>query len=84
MGDPQKYRTKEEMEEYKLKDPVEVALAKLKSTYKLTEEESNAITERVKKEVEDSVQFAEESPWPDISEVYKDIYIQEDYPFIMD
>lgn len=84
MSDPQKYRTKEETEEYKLKDPVEVALAKLKSEYNLTEEESNAITERVKKEVDDSVQFAEESPWPDISEVYKDIYIQEDYPFIVD
>lgn len=84
MSDPQKYRTKEETEEYKLKDPVEVALAKLKSEYNLTEEESNAITERVKKEVDESVQFAEESPWPDMSEVYKDIYIQEDYPFIVD
>jgi pyruvate dehydrogenase E1 component alpha subunit len=84
MSDPQKYRTKEETEEYKLKDPIEVALAKLKSDYNLTEEEANAITERVKKEVDESVQFAEESPWPDMSEVYKDIYIQEDYPFIVD
>lgn len=84
MSDPQKYRTKEEMEEYKLKDPVEVALAKLKSEYNLTDDEANAITERVKKEVDESVQFAEESPWPDMSEVYKDVYIQEDYPFIID
>ncbi len=84
MSDPQKYRTKEETEEYKLKDPVEIALNKLKSDYNFTDEEANAITERVKKEVDDSVQFAEESPWPDMSEVYKDIYIQEDYPFIMD
>jgi pyruvate dehydrogenase E1 component alpha subunit len=38
----------------------------------------------VKKEVEDSVTFAEESPWPDDSELLKDVYIQQDYPFIMD
>ncbi len=84
MSDPQKYRTKEEMEEYKLKDPVEVALTKLKSEYNLSDDEANTITERVKKEVDDSVQFAEESPWPDMSEVYKDVYIQADYPFITD
>jgi pyruvate dehydrogenase E1 component alpha subunit len=83
MSDPQKYRTKEEMEEYKLKDPVEVALTKLKSEYNLSDDEANTITERVKKEVDDSVQFAEESPWPDMSEVYKDVYIQADYPFTL-
>ncbi len=72
------------MEEYKLKDPVEVALTKLKSEYNLSDDEANTITERVKKEVDDSVQFAEESPWPDMSEVYNDVYIQADYPFITD
>jgi pyruvate dehydrogenase E1 component alpha subunit len=38
----------------------------------------------VKKEVEDAVTFAEESPWPDESELLKDVYVQEDYPFITD
>jgi pyruvate dehydrogenase E1 component alpha subunit len=34
--------------------------------------------------VAESVKFAEESPWPDDSEVYKDIYVDENYPFITD
>ena len=84
MSDPAKYRTKEELEEYKLQDPIETTLHKLKEEYKVTDQDIEAINERVKAQVEEAVQFAEESPWPDDSEVYKDIYAQEDYPFIMD
>ncbi|MEO5783845.1 MAG: pyruvate dehydrogenase (acetyl-transferring) E1 component subunit alpha [Ginsengibacter sp.] len=84
MSDPAKYRSKEEMEEYKLQDPIETTLHKLKEEYKVTDKDIETINERVKAQVEEAVQFAEESPWPDDSEVYKDIYAQEDYPFIMD
>jgi pyruvate dehydrogenase E1 component alpha subunit len=84
MSDPAKYRTKEEMEEYKLKDPVESIHTTLKNEYKISDADIEVIIERVKSEVEESVKFAEESPWPDISEVYKDVYVQQDYPFIMD
>lgn len=84
MSDPAKYRTKEEMEEYKLRDPVETLLVKLKNEYNINDADISAITERVKSEVEESVKFAEESPWPDVSEVYKDVYVQQDYPFIVD
>jgi pyruvate dehydrogenase E1 component alpha subunit len=84
MSDPQKYRTKEEMEEYKLKDPVEVVHSKLINEYKVADADIEIIHERIKAEVEEAVKFAEESPWPDDSEVYKDIYMQQDYPFIMD
>ena len=84
MSDPAKYRTKEEMEEYKSKDPVETILSTLKNDYQISDTDLEAITERVKSEVDESVKFAEESPWPDISEVYKDVYVQQDYPFIMD
>jgi pyruvate dehydrogenase E1 component alpha subunit len=84
MSDPAKYRTKEEMEEYKLQDPIETTLHKLKEEYKISEQDIEAIKERVKAQVEEAVKFAEESPWPDDSEVYKDVYIQEDYPFIKD
>ncbi|MEP6595615.1 MAG: pyruvate dehydrogenase (acetyl-transferring) E1 component subunit alpha [Ginsengibacter sp.] len=84
MSDPAKYRTKEEMEEYKLKDPVESIHTTLKNEYKISDADIDVISERVKSEVEESVKFAEESPWPDISEVYKDVYVQKDYPFIMD
>ena len=49
-----------------------------------TETEINAIDERVAGIIADSVKFAEESPWPDDSEVLKDIYMDKDYPFITD
>ena len=84
MSDPQKYRTKEEVEEYKEKDPIDYVAAKLTEQYKVSAEEIEAINERVKAEVEESVKFAEESPWPSDDELLKDVVTQEDYPFIVD
>ncbi len=84
MSDPAKYRTKEEVEEYKERDPIEYTKNRLIKSFNVTEEEIEVINERVKNEVAESVKFAEESPWPDDDELLKDIYKQEDYPFIMD
>jgi pyruvate dehydrogenase E1 component alpha subunit len=84
MSDPQKYRTKEEVEEYKQRDPIEYAKAQLLDDFKVPEADIEAINERVKAEVEEAVKFAEESPWPSADELLKDVYIQEDYPFITD
>jgi pyruvate dehydrogenase E1 component alpha subunit len=84
MSDPQKYRTKDELEQYKEKDPIEHVMKVLKDQYHVTEAEFETIIDRVKNEVEDCVKFAEESPWPDDDELLKDVYAQEDYPFIMD
>ena len=82
MSDPAKYRTKDEVEEYRLKDPIEAAKKKLLEEGRATEAEIEVINDRVKAEVDEAVQFAEESPWPDDSEVYKDIYVEDDYPYI--
>lgn len=84
MSDPQKYRTKEELEEYKERDPIDHVLAVLKKDHKVTDAVIAAIDERVKLEVEECVKFAEESPWPADDELLKDVYAQQDYPFIMD
>ena len=84
MSDPQKYRTKEELEEYKEKDPIEHVLKTLTEEFKVGAEVIEGIKERVKQEVEESVTFAEESPWPDDDELLKDVYIQKDYPYITD
>ncbi len=84
MSDPQKYRTKEEVEEYKEKDPIEVVRQALLGYFGVPEQEIAVIDEFVRAEVEDAVKFAEESPWPDDSELLKDVYIQQDYPFIVD
>jgi pyruvate dehydrogenase E1 component alpha subunit len=84
MSDPQKYRTKEEVEEYKERDPIEHCRKVLLENFKLKEAEIEVIDERVKAEVEESVRFSEESPWPSDDELLKDVYIQEDYPFVVD
>lgn len=84
MSDPQKYREKEEVEEYKQRDPIDHVLKVLKDQYKVADADIEVINERVKVEVEESVKFAEESPWPDDSELLKDVYVQADYPFIVD
>lgn len=82
MSDPAKYRSKEEVDEYKMQDPIEQCLQIIQSKKYATEKEIEAISEKIKMEVEEAVRFAEESPYPDNDELYKDIYKQEDYPFI--
>jgi pyruvate dehydrogenase E1 component alpha subunit len=84
MSDPQKYRTKEELEEYKERDPIDHVLKILTDTYKVSAADIEVINERVKAQVQESVDFAEESPWPNDDELLKDIYVQQDYPFITD
>jgi pyruvate dehydrogenase E1 component alpha subunit len=84
VSDPQKYRTKDEVEEYKNQDPItKVANTILINKY-ATEAELKAIDDKITAIVEGSVKFAEESPWPDDSEVLKDVYIDQSYPFIVD
>jgi pyruvate dehydrogenase E1 component alpha subunit len=84
MSDPQKYRTKEEVEKYKAQDPVLFVKDILVDNNFITEEGLTEIMDRVKATVEESVKFAEDSPVPEASELYKDIYVEDDYPYIMD
>ena len=84
MSDPAKYRTKEEVEEYKQRDPIEVVRKTILAKKYATEKELEAIDQRIIQVVEDSVKFAEESKYPDPSEALKDIYAQADYPYITD
>ena len=75
---------KEELEEYKEKDPIQQVLKTILENKFATEEEIKVIDQRVEGIVVGSVKFAEESPWPDDSEVLKDIYMDQNYPFILD
>jgi pyruvate dehydrogenase E1 component alpha subunit len=84
ISDPSKYRTKEEVEEYKLKDPIITVQNAILSKKYGTQEDLDAINKRVAASVAESVKFAEESPWPDDSEVLKDVYVDQNYPFIVD
>jgi len=84
MSDPQKYRTKEEVAEWKQRDPIELIKDRMLTNNVVTEEELAAIDAKIKVAVDESVQFAEESPWPKPEEAFEDIYVQADYPFVME
>lgn len=84
ISDPQKYRSKEEVDEYKEQDPLTQVRKTILENGFATEAFLNDIDKRIDAVVDESVRFAEESPWPDDSEVLKDVYIDQDYPFIVD
>lgn len=84
MSDPQKYRTKEEVEEYKGMDPLSQVLTVIQKRKYATKKALDEIAARVKAQVDESVTFAEESPYPDASELYEDVYTQTDYPYERD
>ena len=84
VSDPQKYRTKDEVEEYKNQDPITKVAETILTNNFATKEELQAIDDKISVIVEASVKFAEDSPWPDDSELLKDVYIDQNYPFIVD
>lgn len=84
MSDPAKYRTREEVDEYKNQDPIEKVRATILKNKWLTEKQLEEIEDKTDEVVEASVEFAENSPFPDGDEIYNDVYQEADYPFIMD
>ena len=82
MSDAQLYRTKDEVEEYRKIDPITQVLDIIKDKKYATEAEIEAINERVKNLVDECEKFAEESPFPEVQQLYDVVYEQENYPFI--
>ncbi|SEQ33376.1 pyruvate dehydrogenase (acetyl-transferring) E1 component subunit alpha [Neolewinella agarilytica] len=81
VSDPAKYREKSEVKEYQDRDPIKVTEKLILDNGLATEDEIKAIKNSVKEEVAEAAKFAEESPWPDASELYTDNY-SEPYPFL--
>ncbi len=82
VSDPGKYRTKEELNEYKALDPIKTLEEKILSEKIATAKEIQKIRDMLTKEIDDAMKFAEESEYPLSSELYDDNYIQKDYPFL--
>jgi len=74
MSDPGNYRTRAEIEKYQERDPIKVFTNQLKEAGLIEDGDIAGIEAQVKKAVERSVKFADESPLPDPQELYKDIY----------
>ncbi len=84
MSDPAKYRTKAELQDYKDRDPIKDVANTMIENGMVTERKLKNIENKIKEEVDECVKFAQDSPYPDPSELYTDNYTQKDYPFIMD
>jgi pyruvate dehydrogenase E1 component alpha subunit len=76
MSDPVSghYRTKEEVEKQKKSDPLSMFSETLKEEGIITEEDLEEAEKRIKKIVEECVEFAENSPEPPIEELWNDVY----------
>ncbi|MFN3835710.1 MAG: pyruvate dehydrogenase (acetyl-transferring) E1 component subunit alpha [Glycocaulis sp.] len=77
MSDPAKYRTRDEVNEYREhKDPIDLARKRILDGKFATEEQLKEMEKEIKKIVQESADFAQSSPEPDPSELYTDVLIE--------
>jgi pyruvate dehydrogenase E1 component alpha subunit len=84
MSDPQKYRSKQEVSEWQEQDPIGHCLRVIQDNEWMTEQELEEVAVWVKKEVDESVEFAENSPYPEGKDLYDDVYQEPNYPYIIE
>jgi pyruvate dehydrogenase E1 component alpha subunit len=84
VSDPAKYRSKDELEEYKELDPVVLIQEKIVKEGIATQKEVDKVIDAINAEVDAAMEFAENSDYPLPSELYDDNYTQKDYPYITD
>ena len=80
MSDPQKYRTKEELDAKKDEDPILRLKAYILEHKLASNAQLDKVDDEVKQEVMASVEFAENSPFPDLDTIYEDIYGEDNFP----
>lgn len=78
-GDPMVYRTREEEEEWRRKDPLTIFREKLIERGIASAEELDALRTKAIAEVDEAVKFAEESPYPDPQDAYTDVFVEPFY-----
>lgn len=77
MSDPAKYRSKEEVEDIRThRDPIDTLKETLMKDYQVSEADFKKIDDDVKEICKKSAEFAQESPEPDVSELYTDVLIE--------
>ncbi len=82
MSDAQKYRTKDEVEEYQKIDPITQVKEEILDKKYASEDDIKEIDKRVKSRVKECEKFADESDFPELNVMYDVVYEQENYPFI--
>jgi pyruvate dehydrogenase E1 component alpha subunit len=74
-ADPEVYRSKEEVEEWRKKDPVKVFRDRLQAEGVISESYLEELRERLERQVMDAVAFADESPEPPLESLYDHLYV---------
>jgi pyruvate dehydrogenase E1 component alpha subunit len=74
-ADPEVYRTKEEVEEWRKKDPISVFRDRLLAEGVITEDQVDQMHEQVEQQVLDAVAFADASPEPPLETLYDHLYV---------
>lgn len=74
-ADPEVYREKEEVEEWRAKDPIKTFRDRLLAEKTITEEEVEHMRERIEKRILDAVAFADASPEPPLESLYDNLYV---------
>jgi pyruvate dehydrogenase E1 component alpha subunit len=75
MADPEEYRTKDEVEEWRRHDPIVTLRARLAEQGTLSDDDAEKMDEEAVATVDEAVEFADGSPFPDLDSLYDDIYV---------
>ncbi len=76
MSDPAKYRTKEELDAYKKKDPLQRARMELEKAG-VKESVLDELELSLQKQVDEAYEFADKSPEPPLSQLYQNVYFED-------
>jgi TPP-dependent pyruvate/acetoin dehydrogenase alpha subunit len=71
------YRTREEVEDQRKRDPIAVWSQRLIADGMMDEAAVRSMDKSVMEEVEDAYQFADQAPEPEPEELYRDVYAEE-------
>ncbi|MEA5115508.1 MAG: pyruvate dehydrogenase (acetyl-transferring) E1 component subunit alpha [Geobacteraceae bacterium] len=75
MADPGKYRPAAEVELWKARDPITSFERRLIEEGIMTREDLDAVAAKARETVAEAVKFADESPWPEDGDIYRDIFV---------
>ena len=76
ISDPGSYRTKEEIEEWRKRDPIARMENCLREKYAVSDDEIKAMHDEAAAKVQEAVDFAEQSPFPPPDALYQDVYAE--------
>ena len=75
MADPEEYRSKDEVEEWRGRDPIQAFGKRLVNEDVITQDQFEELDEKAIEKVDEATRFADQSPFPDLDSLYDDVYV---------